>query len=269
MANAPQPLSVEQQRLINIVKTAHQTLSVARKTKERELARRLAEAKIESDRQLELELETIKLDLDAEMQKHASNLDEAVIAAYENDVPIRRIALDGFGNRYDGAAQQMIVKLRADGRVGSSMNYQRNTTSELDAAERATVEFPKPVDVDGLINHATTVHAPVFSVQPLPLVLAEADANGDNAITVPGVQLDMDPRDPWFKQIEKNARPGTPYLRSTSATLYLHPHSGELIVHESKETGDVVWDHPVARWVKEHKAEATAGYAAALVGNDA
>lgn len=263
MANAPQPLTLEQQRLINIVKTAHQTLAVARKTRDRELARRLTEARVESERQLEQELETIRLDLDAELQKHASNLDEAVIAAYTNDVPIRRIALDGFGNRYDGQAQQMLVKLRADGRVGSSVGYQRNTTDELEAAQRATVAFPEVVNVDELINHATTIHAPVFSVQPLPLVLAEATTT-EPAFTVPSVQLDMDPRDPWFQSIQKNARPNTPYLRSTSATLYQHPHSGDLIVHESKETGDVIWDHPVARWVKEHKAEALEGFTAAI-----
>lgn len=66
----------------------------------------------------------------------------------------------------------------------------------------------------------------------------------------------MDARDPYFASIAKNARRGTPYRHATTATLYQHPATGELTVHESKETGETLWDHPVARWVKDNYRDA-------------
>jgi len=37
-----------------------------------------------------------------------------------------------------------------------------------------------------------------------------------------------------------------------------------LTAFESKETGETIWDHPVARWVKDHPEEARAGFDRAL-----
>jgi len=262
MANHQQPLSIEQQRLINIVRMAHQTLAIARKTKATESERRIAEAKIAAERALEKTIERIRMDLDAEVQVHAAALDEALIVAYDADIPVRRIALEGFGNRYDGGVHEMLRALRTDGRVGNKVNYQRNRLDDLNTPVKTL--FPQPVDVDGILSTATTVREPVFTLLPLPLTLVEADANGDGAVTVQAVELEFDPRDPWFAQIERNARPGTPFKRATTCTLYVHPFSGELLAFESKETGEVMWDHPVARWVKEHREEALAGYTAAI-----
>lgn len=251
------PLDIHQQELVNIVRAAHQTLKIARKTRSIELARRIAEEKLRSDRAFEQAQIRIKMELDDEVEAHAANLDEALIAAYNSEVPIRRIALDGFGNRYDGGVQQLLVKLRDDGRLGNRDGYQRNTSDE---SYGAAVSFPKPVDVGSILTESTTITGPTFTPLPSPITLVEADDSGENGVYVPAVLLEMDSRDPWFASIRGNARPGTPYLRATSVTLYEHPATGELLTYESKETGEMTWDHPVARWVKSHYGEALMGF---------
>lgn len=267
MPKTPQPLSLHQQELINVVKAAHGNLAVARKVKTREIERRYDEARIEIERQLDELRMRILLQVEEEIVEHERALDASLIAAYSEGIPIKRIAQDGFGNRYPGAVQALLTKLRADGQVGSSEGYQRNTTDELDT--ETVVSFPKPIDVDGVLSEATTIDEPYFEMLRgtngvyLNLVPESAPGAGDG-VQVPAVVLTMDARDPYFKSIEKNARPGTPFRYATVATLYLHPATGELLVHESKEEGEILWDHPVARWVKTHPEEARAGFDAAL-----
>jgi hypothetical protein len=265
--SSPQPLDYDQQRLITIIKSTHTNLAVARKTRVAEIERRTAAAKraiqAEYEGRIEAATEAIKLDVDGEIAHHESSLDEALIAAYNAGIPIRRMALDGFGNRFDGAVHQMLRDLRTDGRLGNRVGYQRNTSDALDG--ETAVEFPKPVDIETMLSDVVTVQAPVFTREPRKLVLVEADANGENEVSVDIVLLEMDPRDPYFKSIHPNARPGTPFLRATTATLYKHPATGALMVHESKEEGDVLWDHPVARWVKDHPEEAHVGFDTAFL----
>lgn len=279
------PLNVHQQELINIVKVVHQNLATARKTRVSEQNRRniALEASVKS--KLDEELQDIarkaesdklllklaaeklidelrvkgKSDLDAEVVAHEIALDDALIAAYEDGVPIRRIAIDGFGNRYEGGVQQLLNKIREDGRLGARTGYQRNVEDS-----ETVVAFPALIDVNALLQHATSIAAPVYTPLPERLVLVEADKAGEGEISVPAVRLDMDLRDPYFASIARNAREKTPYLRATHCTLYTHPGTGELTVHESKESGLTTWDHPVARWVKEHKDEAEAGFSAAI-----
>ncbi len=266
MPKAPQPLDQHQQELVNIVKAAHQNLAIARRTRLSEAHRRIAENRkrleIDLERQAEADEIRIKLELEGEVAVHESALDEALIAAYESGVPIRRIALEGFGNRYDGGVHQLLRELRVDGRIGNRVGYQRNTTHELDAPTE--VIFPQPIDVHAIIAESTTVAGPVFTAMAEPVVLVPANDFGEDGINAVGVMLELDSRDPWFDRIAKNARKGTPFLRATTCTLYKHPFSGELTVLESKETGDVTWDHPVARWVKEHPEEALNGFEDAL-----
>lgn len=252
------PLDIHQQELVNLIRAAHQTLALARKTRSTELARRLAEGKLQIEREWENRQAAIKMDLDAEVAVHESNLDEAMIGAYNNGVPIRRIALDGFGNRYDGGVQQLFTRLRSDGRVGSRDGFQRNSKESA-----PTASFPKPINVEGILNESTTIDGPAFLHLPEPITLVEADPDGQNGVYAEAVTLTMDPRDPYFARIQKNARVGTPYLHATEATLYLHPATGELVTQESRETGDLIWDHPVARWVKDHPEEAREGFEAA------
>ena len=260
MPQAPQPLDGHQQELINLVKAAHQNLNLARKTKVSETGRRLAEAKLQLERDLERTEIRIRDTLDREVATHASALDEAVIAAYEAGIPVRRIALDGYGNRVDGAVHETLRALRADGRVGHRVGYQRNTTPELDT--RAETTFPVPINVHEIITESTSIAGPKFE-NTGSLVLVEPDRDGKDGVIVPRVTLTLDSRDPWFRSIENNARVGTPFRHATSVTLYLHPATGDLVTHESREDGEVIWDHPVARWVKVHPDEARAGYLAA------
>src|SRR5690606_35699317 len=123
---------------------AHKTLALAPKTRVAEIARRTAAEKErvdanlrngiqrieqeaaaaklrlqqETQRSVTESVESVRIDVDREVAVHESNLDEALIAAYNDGVPIRRIALEGFGNRYDGGVQQLLTKLRNDGRIG-------------------------------------------------------------------------------------------------------------------------------------------------------
>jgi len=258
MAKPVQPLDSHQQELVAVTKAAHQTLALARQTRAGEYQRRIQLAKIAADRAFEEAKVRIDSDLDYEVAKHAANLDEALIACYEADIPVIRIATDAFGNRYPGGVQELLVKLRADGRIGSRTAYQRNTADELDTG--AETIFPSPVDVAGILTTATTIGDPTFTLLPVPLELVP----GEPEFNVPQVRLDMDPRDPYFKQIAKNAREGTPYRFATYATLYRHPSTGEILVHESKETGNETWDHPVARWVKDHPEIVGFSFTAAL-----
>lgn len=264
MPSAPTPLDKHQQGLVNIVRAAHDNLAVARKTRVTESRRRLEEARIQFQRALDTAHAQIEVELDAELAKHQSALDQAIIAAYEADVPVRRIALDGFGNRYDGAVHQLLRELRADGRVGNRDGYQRNVADEAGHSRRET-RFPEPVDVEGILAKSAEVIGPRFEALPHGLVLVEADAAGENEVRVPAVVLSLDERDRWFRKIASNARSHTPFLKATYCTLYEHPATGELMAHESKETGEVTWDHPVARWAKDHPEEARRGFHEALL----
>lgn len=255
-----QPLDPHQQELVNAVTAAHRTLALARKMKSVELTRRLAESKIELQRQADEAAFQIRMDLEAEISAHASNQDEAIIAAYNSGVPIRRIAVDGFGNQYDGTVTQLIVKLRADGRIGSRENYQHDSDGD-----RTTVSFPEEVDVQSIIEGAALVE-PTFTLNDEELVVSEG-IDGDERfprITVPAVTLTMDRSDPYFKSIAKNEiATGSKFRDATTVTLY-KDFVGNLITHESREPNRYYWEHPVARWVKDHPDAALEGFNAAI-----
>lgn len=256
----------QQQELLNIIKAAHQNLAIARKVRESELRRRTTEdrRRIEGESQVAIEESgaRIRVELEAEIAQHESALDESLIVAYNQGVPIRRIALDGFGNRYDGAVHAMLRTLRNDGRVGNREGYQRNA-GDLNPGD-VTTEFPKPINVESLLSEATTMLAPRFLPTPERVVLVEADADGVGEISVPGVTLTLDARDPWFARIAKTGRAGTPYKHATHCTLYRHPFTRDLLSLESKETGATTWDHPVARWAIDHPVDAAEGFDAAV-----
>jgi hypothetical protein len=262
MANVQKPLDINQQKLINIVKTAHKNLAVARKMKVSETERRISEFKIKMTRALEESEAVIRHDLEAELQAHASALDEALIAAYDGGVAVRRIALDGFGNRYDGAVHVMLTDLRKDGRVGS-----RGHDATSDPSAISESYFPKPIDIDSILSEATTVEPPKFDLLVEPLELIPADKDGNDGMFTTAVRLTLDSRDLWFRSIAGRARPGTRYMDATYCTLYVHPFSDNLIVAESEETGVELWDHPIARWAKEYPEAARKGFDAAISPN--
>lgn len=255
MPAAPQPLDSNQQKLVNIVKATHQNLALARKTRVAEIQRRLHEKRIEINRLLDNAEHQVTMDINHEIAVHEAALDEALIAAYNAGIPVTRIALDGFGNRYPGTTTQLLNKLRAEGLIGSRDDYQRKGVSDP-----ITVAFPEPIDASAVISEATTIANATYSALPDLLRLVPDTDEFD----VPAVLLTMDARDPYFKSISDNARPGTPYRYATTATLYLRPHDGSIAAFESDEKGTTFWDHPVARWVKDHPETARAGYDAAL-----
>lgn len=236
------PLTIEQQQLVNLLKAAHDNLALARKLKVTERKRRLDEAKIAHKRDWDAIEAQIEIDIEREIAAHEDAENEALIAAYNNSVPVRRIAQDAFGQTLDGHVHLRLRELRADGRVGNKTGYQRK-----ELAEPVAVAFPEALDVSGTLEEALTIADPTFSRgDELELIPGNPD------YTVPTVVLTLDIRDPYRKRIEKNARPGTPHLNALTATLYRHPATGEIMAHESREEGDTYWDHPVARWAKDH-----------------
>ena len=281
------PLDIHQQELINIIRSSHQALAVARKLKVSETARRTdahqrnVNLKMQDDlaairaayemqvhmirqaqqKTLEEGVERVRQDLEAEIVMHETNLDNALIAGYNSSIPIRRIALDGFRNRYDGGVQQLLTKLRNDGRIGNREDYQRN--SSIYSSETI---FPEAVDVDSILLESLTIGAPTFTLLPVELVLIEPDESGENGMSVPAVRLDMDMRDPWFREFDANARPGTKYAKATFCTLYEHPATGAIMAHESREEGQTYWDHPVARWAVVNHEQTKTGFFAAVSG---
>lgn len=266
MPASPTNLDQAQADVIAVVRAAHQTLILARQTRSAELARRIAMAKQSAKHEYERQIEAIeigeKLRIDAEIAQHASAQDDALIAAWNANIPVRRIAIDGFGNQYDGAVSQLLNALRDEGRIGSKTGYQRNTTPADEIMPE--IAFPEPIDVEAVLEERTTIHAPLFSAKEDGLWLVhESEPGKGDGINVDAVTVTMDPRDPWFNEIAKNMRPNSPFAKATTATLYLQPSDGKLAVYESKETGDTYWDHPVARWVKDHSVEAMAGFVAA------
>jgi len=262
MANAAKPLDAQQRALIEIIRAAHRNLAIARRTKVSETNRRIAESKIELTRMIDEGAARIRVEMDAELEKHATALDESLIVAYNNNVPIRRIAIDAFGSRYDGTVTALITALRNDGRLGVRVGHQGSKDGATEVVTSTT--FPSLLEVEEPLNSALEVQDPKFVPLLEMLELVPAGEDGNDGISVHAVELHLDYRDSWFKKIAKNPRAGTEYLSATFCTLYLHPATGELVAYESKETGDTIWDHPVARWVKSHPEEARKGYDAAV-----
>jgi len=253
MPRTPVILTTEQQELIGIVRAAHDNVILARQTRSAEIKRRVDAEKLRVKQHLERYEERVRNDLDHELTQHMAAQDEALIAAYNAGIPIRQISLNGFGNQHDAAVHQFLSDLREDGRIGVRTDYQ-----SPDPDKGAVIGFPQPVDVDSLLTETMAIQPPRFTLNEQPLGQPGAE-------DAPAVTLTMDERDPYFARIAKNMRPGTKNATARTATLYLHPATGNLMVLESREPGDVLWDHPVARWVKDHDDLALVGYQAALL----
>lgn len=259
MANA-KPLDPHQRELVNIVKAAHRTLGLARSTKQAEQERRLQEAKFKAARDWEKIEFAIRDDMDREITAHASNLDEALIAAYNAGIPMLQIAREGFGLQFAGTVQQKIVKLRNDGRVGNRVGYHPNEPN-------TEVVFPEPVDVTAVLAEATEIEPPVFkrwSTEDEPYVIIPATATEDAITTTNAVMVTMDARDPYFRTIQDQAsfsanRDPRPVI------LYLNPYNAdELVAAEYSLDPTQRWMNPVAFWLAEHPAEARMGFDAAI-----
>src|SRR5690606_11990163 len=117
---------------------------------------------LEHERNMAEAEERIRIDLDAEVAQHASALDDALITCYNSGIPIRQIALSGFGNRYDGGVHQLLRELRADGRIGNREGYQRNTADPVEVT--AEVKFPEPLDLETALNAVVTISDPTFTL---------------------------------------------------------------------------------------------------------
>jgi hypothetical protein len=256
---APKPLDSHQRELVNLIKAAHRNLGLARDTRKAEEARRLHEAKLQAARDWEKIAFGIRDDLDRELTEHASALDEALIAAYEAGVPVRAIALQGFGNQFDGGVQGKLRDLRQDGRLGMRHGHQRN---KQDAVE-SHVAFPTPIDVEAVLEEATTVALPTF--EPIGrYVLFEATAKEAEVAVDQAVLVTMDSRDPFFRDIEEQASFSAD-RGSLSVVLYDNPFKpGELRAPGLNLDPKERWMNRVAYWVALHPVEAREQFDAAV-----
>lgn len=250
------PLAPHEQELVGIVKAAHMNLLTARKLRVTETERRIAEARLKHERAWSAIEAQIRLDIDYEITQHEAADDEALIAAYQAGIPVRRIALDGFGNRLDGAVHAKLRELRADGRIGNITAHHHGAGAPTESELEPVVAFPQPVEVEALLAETAEVREPIYDLLGKPLTLVEPSAPGaDDAVTVPAVKITLDERDPYLQTIAGHMRKGTQYEGSYQATFYIHPATGEVTCWESKETGETLWDHAVARYAKDHKDE--------------
>lgn len=250
MANAI-PLDAHQTELLNLVKVSHANLLLARQVRAAEAGRRRKVAKIEVERILESKLAQIDVDLENEMAAHASAEDEALIAAFEAGIPQRRIALDGFGNQYDGAVVQKLVKLREDGRIGNKIGYQRNNRAPEDSAQ---VVFPEPFDIDTELAEAQQI--PDIDFQYAGIYEA---ADGSE---VDSVNVIIDKRDPWIRAAHQFKAFGA--TDSLVVTIFLNPYRDELVAVDETLDPDKKWNNVAAYWVAKHPTEARTAYNAAI-----
>lgn len=246
------PLTEDQEKILATLKAANQSHQLARRTKTNEIARRISEAKIEMQRKLEETEELIRINIANEIAQHASNADEALIAAYNAGITVRVIARDGFGNRHDTNVHALLRKLREDSRVGNVVGFQERSDGTTDRQ----IVYPEPVNMDQIILEATQIADPEVILHEEPFELLPPSSPGANdGVTVQAATIKLDHRDNYLASIRGNARKGSPYTAATTATIYIHPGSGQLVAHESREEGDLIWDHPIARFVKDHNDE--------------
>lgn len=243
------PLDPQQNQLVGLIRVAHTNLQVAHRSRSSELARRLRENKLRIERDLEQTEAAIKINIDYEMAQHQSSLDETIIAAFNAGVPIRRIALDGFGNQYDGQANARLVKLRDEGRVGTKINYQRGSTPNLEE-----VVFPQPVVFEQLLSEATVVAEPAFKY------LGPTEAA--DGTMVGAVTLTIDGRDPWLKTVQDRKAYGATH--SLSVVLFINPYRDNLMAFDASLDPELRWDNAAAYWVATHAETARASFDAII-----
>lgn len=211
--------------------------------------------------------------VDDAINAHARALDDAMLAAVDAGVPIRRIAFDAFGARHDASVRRMIHEALADRR---RHQHEIGEVSGNDAEEPVALSDLPPMEVEiergeiaitevdlpsHILGNDAPVGAPRFTLVEVEHVLYE---DGTERVTVPTVRVELDPLDPWIPQVREFARKGSEHRNTTVCTIYRNPGTGKMIALESSEPGSTFYDHLAARWVKDHQDEASAGYDAAL-----
>lgn len=238
------PLTPGQQVALSNVRTARISHEVAKRTRRAEIDRRMADVEAR-----------IAIEVDARITALDVELDEALLAAVDAGVSIRRIAHEAMNASHDGSVRRMIHEALEDrrneeldehaGKVVSG-NPQAQEIAALDL-ERSREEHP--------------IGAPRFTLDKAEYVLYE---DSTDRITAPTARLELDPFDPWIASVRENGRKGSEFLSATECTIYRNPGDGKIVALESKEVGSTFYDHLAARWVKDHQAEAAAGYDAVL-----
>lgn len=236
------PLSPAQQVALANVREARIAYELAKRNRRAEIDRRMAD--VEARITLEVNDQVAALDV---------QLDDAMIAAVDAGVSIRRIAIDAMGATHDGSVRRMIHEALADRR-----------NEELDSVTGGVSGNSLIPEVALDIERARQqqpVGAPRFTLHTAEHVLYE---DQDQRIVAPTVTLELDPFDPWIATMSENGRKGSETLSATVCTIYRNPGDGKIVALESRESGTTFYDHLAARWVKDHQAEAAAGYDAVL-----
>jgi len=226
-------LNTEQELLLDATSAAYATARIAKNIANVEIKRRLAEANAQ-----------IQIDVEREIAQHEAELDEAIIAAIEGGVPALQIAIRAFGAKSPMGVYKRVWALRDDGRLNPSLVINNIPIRPADTA------MPESPEVAKMIS----VQPPSFTPEEVPYEVAPG-------IRVSTVRLQLDARDPWFRDVADRLRPGTPFKRADHCILYRHPNTDEILAIESREVGDTMVDHPVARWALEHPDEVVAAFA--------
>lgn len=252
MARIARQLTPNQQELLTGVREARMTLVEARKSKPAEIDRRAALLAVqiaEAEARLAEEKRNIaaaKARLAAEVEDDINLLeiafDDALLAAVEAGVPIRRIAIDALGTPHDASVRRMIFEAQADGR--------ENVVS-------GNSLIPKPPESP---RASLPVGGPRFTLVDADYTLYD---DGAERYSAPTVLVELDPLDPWIGTMLDKGIKGSPDLTNTVCTMYRNPGTGQMRTLED-DPGSEFYTHLAARWVKEHQAEAASGYDAVL-----
>lgn len=259
---APKPLTPAQASALVAIREARVLRDVARRNRSLEIERRLADVKAR-----------IAIEVDDQITALERSLNEAMVAAVEQGVSIRRIAFDAMGATYDGSVRRIIHEAMADARRGSldeaEAEYRSRFGGEGDGASQFEPDappvsgnsfIPEPIwaQADGL---QPPVGGPRFTLVDPEHILFD---DGSERITVPTVAVEIDPLDPWILEVRENGRKGSEFLNATTCTIYRNPGTGKMVALESREDGASFYDHLAARWVKDHQEQASAGYDEAI-----
>lgn len=244
-------LSEEQQVAVAHVRESRIALEVARRNRNAEVERRLADVRAR-----------ISIEVADQINALDRALDDAMIDAVKKGVSVRRIAIDGFGATHDGSVRRMIHEAMADDRDESYPVAARAIALERVSGNSSLI--PEPISVEDVERsvESRVAHPPQFALANPEHVLYE---DAEQRITVPTVSVQIDSFDPWVASMSGMGRKGSTTLAATVCTFYRHPGTGKMVAVESPESGDTFYDHLAARWVKMHQAEAAEAYANVLL----
>lgn len=223
------PATAAMDEAIAFVREARIRLAIAKKVRTSEIATRTEALKAK-----------VAIEVDAEIAKHEEALNVALLNAYELDASVRRISMEAFDSAFDAPVRRIFESLRQDGRWTPRGRLSGRGVEMTDDE----FKMPEPMELEE-ISRNTAIQPPKFTFLEAGRLLGAFD---DGEIRADIVELELDPRSSFLREVIGSLRPGTPFATATKTTLMRHAATGKIISLDSNEVGESMVDHPVARW---------------------